>query len=67
MLEVNNFNAVRITLASPDQIRSWNIYGIEQRGRSINYKNEDPYVREYYFSRLRDEGVEPDMPESQFV
>ena len=23
MLEVNNFNAVRITLASPEQIRSW--------------------------------------------
>ena len=23
MLEVNNFNAIRISLASPDQIREW--------------------------------------------
>ena len=50
-----------------EEIPAWNIYGIEQGGRSINYKNEDPYVREYYFRRLREEGVEPDMPESQFV
>ena len=50
-----------------EEIPAWNIYGIEQGGRSINYKNDDPYVREYYFSRLREEGVTPDMPDSQFV
>jgi mannose-6-phosphate isomerase-like protein (cupin superfamily) len=50
-----------------EEVPAWNIYGIEQGGRSINYKNEDPYVREYYFQRLAEEGVMPDMPESQFV
>jgi hypothetical protein len=49
-----------------EDIPAWNIYGIEHGGRSINYKNEDPHVRQYYFDRLRQEGVEPDMPESVF-
>jgi len=50
-----------------EEIPAWNIYGIEHGGRSINYKNEDPEVRRYYFSRLAEEGVEPDMPESMFA
>jgi hypothetical protein len=49
-----------------EEIPAWNIYGIEHGGRSINYKNEDPYVRQYYFERLRQEGVAPDMPEALF-
>jgi mannose-6-phosphate isomerase-like protein (cupin superfamily) len=49
-----------------EDIPAWNIYGIEHGGRSVNYKNEDPEVRRYYVSRLREEGVEPDMPESLF-
>jgi quercetin dioxygenase-like cupin family protein len=49
-----------------EEIPAWNIYGIEHGGRSINYKNEDPYVREYYKARLKDNRVEPDMPESLF-
>ena len=50
-----------------EEIPAWNIYGIEQGGRSINYRNEDPEVRRYYFQRLADEGVAPDMPESLFA
>ena len=35
MLEVNNFNAVRITLASPDQIRSWSRGEVTKPGSTI--------------------------------
>jgi mannose-6-phosphate isomerase-like protein (cupin superfamily) len=49
-----------------EEIPAWNIYGIEHGGRSINYRNEDPEVRRYYFARLAEEGVAPDMPESMF-
>jgi mannose-6-phosphate isomerase-like protein (cupin superfamily) len=50
-----------------EEIPAWNIYGIEQGGRSINYRNEDPYVRSHYVQRLREEGVEPDMPDELFA
>ena len=49
-----------------EEIPAWNIYGIEHGGRSINYRNEDPHVRQYYVERLRAEGVEPDMEDSLF-
>src|SRR5438046_4187154 len=41
MLEVNNFNAVRITLASPDQIRSWS-NGEVRKPETINYRTLKP-------------------------
>src|SRR5919109_1574580 len=41
MLEVNNFNAVRITLASPDQIRSWS-RGEVTKPETINYRTLKP-------------------------
>src|ERR671928_219322 len=41
MLEVNNFNAVRITLASPDQIRSWS-RGEVTKPETINYRALKP-------------------------
>ncbi|MBV9357227.1 MAG: DNA-directed RNA polymerase subunit beta', partial [Chloroflexi bacterium] len=41
MLEVNNFNAVRITLASPDQIRSWS-RGEVLKPETINYRTLKP-------------------------
>ena len=50
-----------------EEIPAWNIYGIEHGGRSINYRNEDPYVRQFYFQRLSEEGVQPQMPESMFA
>ena len=37
MLEVNNFNAVRIALASPEQIRSWS-YGEVTKPETVNYR-----------------------------
>ena len=41
MLEVNNFNAVRITLASPEQIRSWSC-GEVTKPETINYRTLKP-------------------------
>src|SRR2546423_1448879 len=41
MLEVNNFNAVRITLASPDQIRSWS-RGEVTKPETINHRTRKP-------------------------
>ncbi|MDI6857103.1 MAG: DNA-directed RNA polymerase subunit beta' [Dehalococcoidia bacterium] len=41
MLEVNDFNAVRIALASPEQIRSWS-YGEVMKPETINYRTLKP-------------------------
>ncbi len=41
MLEVNDFNAVRISLASPDQIKSWS-YGEVTKPETINYRTLKP-------------------------
>jgi len=41
MLEVNDFDAVRISLASPDQIRSWS-YGEVTKPETINYRTLKP-------------------------
>src|SRR5450432_2213758 len=41
MLEVNDFNAVRITLASPEQIRSWS-RGEVTKPETINYRTLKP-------------------------
>ena len=41
MLEVNDFDAVRISLASPDQIKSWS-YGEVTKPETINYRTLKP-------------------------
>ena len=41
MLEVNDFNAIRISLASPDQIRSWS-FGEVTKPETINYRTLKP-------------------------
>ncbi|MFN0096092.1 MAG: DNA-directed RNA polymerase subunit beta' [Dehalococcoidia bacterium] len=41
MLEVNDFNQVRISLASPEQIRSWS-YGEVTKPETINYRTLKP-------------------------
>ena len=41
MLEVNDFSAVRISLASPEQIRSWS-YGEVTKPETINYRTLKP-------------------------
>ena len=40
-LEVNDFNAIRISLASPEQIRSWS-YGEVLKPETINYRTLKP-------------------------
>ncbi|HZU76616.1 MAG TPA: DNA-directed RNA polymerase subunit beta', partial [Dehalococcoidia bacterium] len=41
MLEVNDFNAVRISLASPEMIRNWS-YGEVTKPETINYRTLKP-------------------------
>jgi DNA-directed RNA polymerase subunit beta' len=41
MVEVNDFNAIRISLASPDQIKSWS-YGEVTEPETINYRTLKP-------------------------
>src|SRR5450756_3256247 len=41
MLEVNNFNAIRISLASPEQIRDWSS-GEVTKPETINYRTLKP-------------------------
>jgi DNA-directed RNA polymerase subunit beta' len=41
MLEVNDFDAVRISLASPEQVRSWT-YGEVTKPETINYRTLKP-------------------------
>jgi len=41
MLEVNDFNAVRVSLASPEQIQSWS-YGEVIKPETINYRTLKP-------------------------
>ena len=40
-LEVNDFNAIRISLASPEQVRSWS-YGEVMKPETINYRTLKP-------------------------
>ena len=41
MLEVNDFNAIRLMIASPDQIRRWS-YGEVVKPETINYRTLKP-------------------------
>lgn len=49
-----------------DEVVSGNIYGINEGGRTIHYWMEDPHIRQEFARRLRQEGVEPQMPESLY-
>ncbi|NCV21227.1 MAG: hypothetical protein EBV45_04660, partial [Chloroflexi bacterium] len=40
-MEVNDFNAIRIGIASPDLIRSWS-YGEVTKPETINYRTLKP-------------------------
>ncbi|MDE3077347.1 MAG: cupin [Chloroflexota bacterium] len=50
-----------------EEVRAWNVYGIDEGGATIHYHHEDPYVRRYYAQRLAEEDVEMQMPESLFT
>jgi len=41
MLEVNDFDAIRISLASPEQIRNWS-YGEVTKPETLNYRTQKP-------------------------
>ena len=41
MVEINDFNAIRISLASPEQVRSWS-YGEVTEPETINYRTLKP-------------------------
>jgi DNA-directed RNA polymerase subunit beta' len=51
MLEVNDFNAIRISLASPEQIRSWS-YGEVTKPETINYRTLKPEKDGLFCERL---------------
>ena len=51
MLEVNDFDAVRISLASPEQIRSWS-YGEVTKPETINYRTLKPERDGLFCERL---------------
>ncbi len=48
------------------EIISGNIYGIEDGGKSINYRNEDPHILAEYKAALEREGATLRMPESLY-
>ncbi|HEX6513473.1 MAG TPA: cupin domain-containing protein [Chloroflexota bacterium] len=53
--------------AGDGQVKAGNLWGIHEGGRTILYHEEDPYIRDYYARRLREVGVEFQMPESLYA
>ena len=51
MLDVNNFNSMRIGLASPDLIRSWS-YGEVKKPETINYRTLKPETDGLFCERI---------------
>ncbi|MFZ2101868.1 MAG: hypothetical protein WAU86_15020, partial [Oricola sp.] len=51
MLEVNNFNAIRISLASPDQVRDWS-KGEVTKPETINYRTLRPEMDGLFDERI---------------
>lgn len=51
---------------SGEEVKVGNLYGIKDGGRTIQYYEEDPFVRTYFRKRLAEEGMEMTMPESVF-
>jgi hypothetical protein len=49
-----------------EEVRAWNIYGIDEGGVTIHYHQEDPFVRQYYAERLKSVGAELHMPNSLY-
>ena len=58
MFELNNFNSIQISVASPEKIREWS-YGEVTRPETINYRTQNPKETVYTareFSDLRRTG-----------
>ena len=49
-----------------EEVRAWNIYGIDEGGVTIHYHQEDPFVRQHYAERLKAAGAELQMPDSLY-
>lgn len=49
-----------------EEVRAWNIYGIDEGGVTIHYHQEDPFVRQHYAERLKEVGAELHMPDSLY-
>jgi quercetin dioxygenase-like cupin family protein len=49
-----------------EEVRAWNIYGIDEGGVTIHYYQEDPFVRQHYAERLQAVGAEIRMPDSLY-
>ena len=47
--------------ADAGEVKSGNLFGIHQGGRTILYEEEDPYVRQYFERRLAEVGVKSTM------
>jgi hypothetical protein len=50
-----------------DEMKTPSLFGIDEGGRTIHYKDEDPYIRDFYAARLREVGLEIQMPGSLFA
>ena len=57
MLEVNDFNAIHISLASPEQVRGWS-HGEVTKPETINYRTlkpeQDGLFSERIFGPMKD-------------
>ncbi len=51
MFELNNFNAIQISVASPEKIREWS-YGEVTRPETINYRTQKPERDGLYCERI---------------
>ena len=50
MLDVNNFESMRIGLASPEQIRTWS-YGEVKKPETINYRTFETGTRRFVLAK----------------
>ena len=51
MFELNNFNSIQISVASPEKIREWS-YGEVTRPETINYRTQKPEKDGLYCERI---------------
>jgi quercetin dioxygenase-like cupin family protein len=49
-----------------DEVKSGNLFGINEGGRTILYPEEDTFIRTHFQQRLSENGVDFTMPESAF-
>ena len=65
MVDVNRFQSMQITLASPSKVRSWS-YGEVKKPETINYRTLKP-EREGLFGNVRVESINGFVIKESFV